>query len=97
MRRAARLSDSDARLAASNTATPGRPGLNQRREICTARACGARWAAHSQATPPPGRRVDELRDHLVVWLDGVFGFFAPKANITRPAGLPSDRLREPCP
>ena len=37
--------------------------------------------------------VDELRDHLVVWLDGVFGFFAPKANITRPAGLPSVRLR----
>ena len=37
--------------------------------------------------------VDELRDHLVVWLDGVFGFFAPKANITRLAGLPSIRLR----
>ena len=37
--------------------------------------------------------VDELATKVVVWPDGVFGYFAPKQNITRAAGLPRLRLR----
>ena len=37
--------------------------------------------------------VEELRDSVVMWPDGVYGFFAPKQNIVSASGLPRVRMR----
>ena len=39
-------------------------------------------------------RVERWRDCVVMWPDAVYGFFAPKQNIARPAGLPRVRMRD---